>query len=137
MKQTLPEKLEAGRLRKGPTGSDPSWGPYGAFFVHGPCGCELLIVSSGADETGWEHVSVSTPRRTPNWQEMSFVKDLFWNEDECVIQFHPPKSEYVNNHPYCLHMWRPTRESIPLPPRILVGIKALGVLSAGEETRSK
>lgn len=22
------------------------------------------------------------------------------------LQFHPPKSEYVNLHPFCLHMWK-------------------------------
>jgi hypothetical protein len=128
MKSVLPEKLEVGRVRHGYFGSGPDNGPYGAFFVSGPCGCELKIIASGADETGWEHVSVSTPRRPPNWQEMCFVKDLFWEPEECVMQLHPPASQYVNNHPHCLHMWRPIRETIPLPPAILVGVKALGVL---------
>lgn len=125
MKAQLPAKLEEGRIKTGYFGSSPTDGPYGAFFVHGPCGCELKIVASGADETGWEHVSVSTQRRPPNWQEMSFVKDLFWDDEECVMQLHPPKSQYVNNHPYCLHMWRPTRTDIPLPPSILVGLKGV------------
>ena len=56
---------------------------------------------------------------------MCFVKNLFWGEDETVVQFHPPKSEYVNNHPYCLHLWRNTRTGYKLPPSILVGIKGL------------
>lgn len=129
MKITLPEKLEAGRLRTGPYGSNATEGTYGAFFVFGPCGEELKIVSSGGDETGWEHVSVSTRRRPPNWQEMSFVKDLFWEAAECVMQLHPPHSEYVNNHANCLHLWRPTRESIPMPPSILVGVKGLGTIN--------
>ena len=34
-------------------------------------------------------------------------KALFWDEDDCVIQYHPPRSEYVNNHQNCLHLWRP------------------------------
>lgn len=128
MKTSLPQRLENARLRTGHYGTSADDGPYGAFFVHGPCGCALKIISSGGDETGWEHVSVSTPRRPPNWQEMSFVKDLFWEPEECVMQLHPPKSEYVNNHSYCLHMWRPTRTEIPLPPSILVGVKSLGTL---------
>ena len=53
-----------------------------------------------------EHVSVSLARRCPTWDEMSMIKDIFWEDEECVIQFHPPKSEYINWHPYCLHMWR-------------------------------
>lgn len=70
--------------------SDPSWGPYGAFFVHGPCGRELKIIASAGDlpeSGGWEHVSISLQTRPPNWQEMAFVKDLFWEDDECVLQF--------------------------------------------------
>lgn len=135
MKKSLPQKLEDGRLRHGLFASKPEWGPYGAFFVQGPCGCELKIVASGADETGWEHVSVSTPRRPPNWQEMCFVKDLFWEPEECVMQLHPPRSEYVNNHPNCLHMWRPIETPIPMPPSILVGLKDVGVISNPIEAR--
>lgn len=35
-------------------------------------------------------------------------KDMFFKEDEIVVQYHPAKSEYVNNMPNCLHLWRPT-----------------------------
>lgn len=135
MRDKLPEKLEAGRLRDGPMASDSSWGAYGAFFVQGPCGEELKIVASGADDMisqGWEHVSISTRRRPPNWREMCFVKDLFWSEEECVIQFHPPRSEYVNNHPHCLHLWRPVDDHIRLPPSILVGLKDKGPMTEEE-----
>ena len=78
---------------------------------------------------GWEHVSVSLLakskephliERTPKWDEMQFVKDLFWKDDECVIQFHPAKKDYVNNHPYVLHLWRPIDEKLPTPPKELV-----------------
>lgn len=48
-----------------------------------------IIASWGG---GWEHVSVSLSNRCPTWEEMCMVKDIFWGEDECVIQFHPPKS---------------------------------------------
>ncbi|MGY2987654.1 DUF7694 domain-containing protein [Bradyrhizobium sp. USDA 4508] len=122
MRLVLPSVLEEGRLRDGPWGSSLRDGPAGAFFVMGPKGAELKIISSGPDrEYLWEHVSVSTERRTPNWAEMCFVKDLFWNEDECVVQYHPPRSEYVNHHPYCLHLWRPIGLEFPMPPSILVG----------------
>jgi hypothetical protein len=57
---------------------------------------------------------------------MCFVKDLFWDEEECVVQFHPPLSQYVKNHRYCLHLWRPTHQAIPAPPARLVGIVGLG-----------
>jgi hypothetical protein len=124
MRYILSAKLEAGRFRSGRNAS-ASKELFGAFEIQGPCGARLLIISggTGAAADGWEHVSVSIKRRPPNWQEMCFVKDLFWDDEEEVIQFHPPKSEYVNFHPNCLHLWRPIYFRVPLPPSILVGPK--------------
>ena len=56
--------------------------------------------------------------------EMCFVKDLFWDDEETVVQFHPPRSEYVNYHPYCLHLWKQVATKVDLPPSIFVGPKA-------------
>lgn len=98
-------------------------GMAGKIFMNGWSG---TFVASWA--SGWEHVSVSPRRRfiTPLWEDMCLVKDIFWNEDEAVIQIHPPKSEYVNNVSNCLHLWRciDGREQ-PLPPSILVGLKGV------------
>jgi hypothetical protein len=120
MRAVLSDKLELGRIKHGHMASDSSYGPYGAFEIAGPCGRLLLIVAAADDNTGWEHVSVSNNKHPPNWQEMCYVKDLFWREDECVMQLHPAQSKYINVHPNCLHLWRPTRTEIPLPPLILV-----------------
>ena len=100
-------------------GSTAAYGLTGAFMVMGPCGTELAII--GSDGEGWEHVSVSCRHRTPNWEEMCFVKDLFWDDEATVIQYHPPRSKYVNCHPNCLHLWRPVGRNVELPPMILVG----------------
>lgn len=126
MRAVLPDKLEAGRIA-----GHGSMGGYGDFVLQGPCGEQLVIVASAAEADdimaqGWEHVSVSTRRRCPNWVEMCFVKDLFWDAEEAVAQFHPPRSRYINNHPYCLHLWRPKHVVLPLPPDHLVGDRALG-----------
>jgi hypothetical protein len=109
-------------VRHGDYGSEPG-DLYGAFELQGPCGSKLTLLSSGNPHTlgAWGHVSVSTPKRIPNWLEMSFAKWLFWDDEECVLQFHPPRSCYVNCHPYCLHLWRPTDNHVRLPPMILVG----------------
>jgi hypothetical protein len=70
---------------------------------------------------GWEHVSVSLADRCPTWDEMQFVKEMFWRDEEAVMQLHPPKSTYINVHPYVLHLWRPTGGGgIPLPPLDMV-----------------
>ena len=81
-----------------------------------------VICSTGA---GWEHVSVSPyqHRVTPSWDDMCAIKDMFWEDDEAVIQIHPPKAEYVNNLRNCLHLWRCTYKEMVLPPSILVGIR--------------
>ena len=86
MLSSVPDKLERGRFREGAYGSDESYGFYDAFEIQGPCGERLRIISSAWDETGWEHVSVSTRRRPPNWQEMCFVKDLFWDEEDGTVR---------------------------------------------------
>jgi hypothetical protein len=123
MKKAIPAKLEPNRVREGYLVSNTG-DRFGAFVIVGPNGANLRIIVAPPDEPinqGWEHVSVSIAHRCPNWQEMCLVKDLFWEEDECVIQFHPPKSEYVNHHPYCLHLWK--HADIPTPPSELVGPK--------------
>jgi len=79
---------------------------------------EFIVIASNGGS--WEHVSVSLKNRTPNWKEMCFIKDLFWDEEDCVIQYHPPKSKYVNNHKNVLHLWRPMNIDIPMPPLIMV-----------------
>ena len=97
--------------------SDPSYGNNGAFVVKIHNVTAKVIASDGL---GWEHVSVSLPHRPPNWAEMCQIKDIFWDDEDCVIQYHPPKSVYVNNHSYCLHLWRPTAVALPRPPQGMV-----------------
>ncbi len=137
MRTKVPLILEAGRVRRGFMASDPSFGMCGKFYVRGPCGATLQIVASDASEPeaeGWEHVSISTEtgNRCPNWPEMSFVKSLFWEDEECVVEFHPPKSEYVNNHPTCLHLWRPVDNHIRRPNSAFVGMKDRGEMTNDE-----
>lgn len=122
------------RLHSGMMGSKDSAGNNGAFYLP-PLTLDRAfqcIASEATDEYQWEHVSVCMiDRRTlgkernrlwiPNWPEMCFVKDTFWDPEDCVIQFHPPASEYVSTHDYVLHLWRPTDLAIPTPPLILIG----------------
>ncbi len=75
-------------------------------------------------QMGWEHLSVSTPSKCPTWEQMCRMKDIFWNKDECCVEYHPKEEDYVNNHPYCLHIWKPTDVEIPTPPTILVGFRS-------------
>jgi hypothetical protein len=70
---------------------------------------------------GWEHVSVSLPHRTPHWRERCFIKDVFWDRADVMMQYHPKKSEYVNRHEHGPHLWRPRVQENPTPPKACVG----------------
>lgn len=119
------------RIRRGPMGSDPQFdGNNGYFFIPSPnAGRTLIVIAS--DGRGWEHVSVRAMKgngdHVPYWDEMCFIKDTFWDDEDVVMQLHPKKSEYVNNHRSVLHLWRPIGQTIPTPPSILVGIKGVKI----------
>lgn len=117
------------RLRKGKMASDASYGNNGVFIIPHPKISFYFINCIVSDGEGWEHVSVtlsSSERkvtRCPTWEEMCMVKDIFWDKSEVVIQYHPAESDYVNHHPYCLHLWRPIGIEIPVPNPLMVGFK--------------
>jgi hypothetical protein len=120
MKSKLPDVVEKGRMKYHGQPGDL----HGAFMI--PCGVERLRVISGPGSlwelggiTGppWDHVSVSLSFRTPLWEEMCYIKDLFFEPDEWVVQFHPAKSDYINDHPYVLHLWRLCEGEFPKPPK--------------------
>lgn len=69
----FPEHLR--QFPDGPWRSRPG-DPFGVFLFR-MNGLDLrIIASSGSDEIPWEHVSVSTARRCPTWDEMDAVKWL-------------------------------------------------------------
>ena len=92
-------------------------------FEHGVyCGQIYLSTFTGSvffgyDEGGLEHVSVSPKRKAivPSWRDMCKVKDIFFEEEETVVQIHPAKSQYIrgigigkDRRENILHLWRPT-----------------------------
>lgn len=123
------------RLRNHPQmGTTDAIGMNGAFFIpldnnHRRVAC--CVVSDGTEmDVGWEHVSVrigvqrerggKRRDRIPNWEEMCHVKSLFFTDDECVVQFHPAKKDYVNTHPCVLHLWMKKGAVFPIPPKVCV-----------------
>lgn len=70
---------------------------------------------------GWEHVSVAIfTGAVPTWNDMCWLKDQFFTDEEAVVEYHPRKSKYVNIKENCLHLWRPTIVDLPEPPVICV-----------------
>lgn len=105
-------------------GIPPNTSFAGAFEIPCPAtGSRLRVVASAVLD--WDHVCASLPKRCPNWPEMSRVKSLFFHDHECAMQLHVPAADHVNNHPFCLHLFRPHRLEIPRPPVEFVGMPGM------------
>jgi hypothetical protein len=88
-----------------------------------PVGNELIGIIASTGE-GWDHVSASLPHRCPTWEEMSAIKRAFFRRDEWAYELHPPESENLSLHQYCLHLWRCQYQDMALPPSIMVAPKS-------------
>lgn len=124
------EELPLAMKKAGPDGE-----ASGQYMIPHPAIKGYIYIMVFSNGEGWEHLSITIRKvtstsgrktapvlRCPTWQEMCFCKDLFWDPNECVIQFHPPMSQYVSNSEFCLHIWRPTDVEFPTPPAVLVGL---------------
>jgi hypothetical protein len=122
----VPEKARV------PGQSSAADGNNGAFALPSNItGWALFIIAADGTQDAdkpewqWEHVSVQAVNqdgrsRIPRWMEMCYVKETFWDAEDVVMQLHPRESEYVDNHPAVLHLWRPKLHTIPTPPKELV-----------------
>ena len=91
---------------------------YDGWYQVPFAGTKLRVIAS--DGLGWDHVSVSLSHRCPTWEEMAFVKSLFFKDDEAAMELHVPVADHKNVHRFCLHLWRPQECEIPRPPSIMV-----------------
>lgn len=80
-----------------------------------------MVASNGS---GWDHVSVCLLdrkgkfiERTVTWDEMCEIKRLFFRTDEQVVEFHPRKQDYIDDHHYVLHIWKSNVLEFPLPDK--------------------
>lgn len=121
-------QINTHRMTSGPVASDDSYGRNGAFrFVRGPSVIYAIASDgTGAQEPGeeFEHVSVHVSehkgKRCPTWAEMCWIKNIFWEPNEVVIQYHPAEKDYVNTHPHTLHLWKPLGVELPRPSKLCV-----------------
>lgn len=111
-------------------GTEDSAGNNGYFIVQHPKITNQRLLCLASDTGGWEHVSVRIqPQgmetfRVPDWQEMCYVKSLFWDEDDCVAQLHVPNLQSVSiMNRYVLHLWRKTDTDYAVPPEIYNGVE--------------
>jgi hypothetical protein len=66
-----------------------------------------LIETAARERDGriWLHVSFSRAARLPDYNDSELVRRVFIGEDRESYAVFPPKSRWVNRHPYCLHLW--------------------------------
>ena len=65
----------------------------------------LATIDTMEDGSKYLHISCSFQDRLPSWEDLRTVKDLFICEDREAFQVLPKTADYVNLHPYCLHLW--------------------------------
>jgi hypothetical protein len=121
MKAEIPQDVEEYRVTRGPMRSIKGFGFNGAFLIPYKTRTktvELSVIVSDGD--GWDHVSVSTEYRCPTYNELKFIKGLFFDDAETVVHFFPKQSAHINTHPFCLHLWRKQGSEYELPPLYMV-----------------
>jgi len=115
--------IEPFRVIRGAFATNKAHGNNGHFFIPYNSKYLLCIVSDGA---GWEHVSfrIVNKKNTRSWigdyRAMKFVKEMFWEDTECVVQYFPPKKDHINMHDNVLHLWKPTDQELPMPKKVMV-----------------
>lgn len=66
----------------------------------------IWSVAQEGDGKWWQHISVAHPARLPTWDELVTIKEWLIGRDVDAYQVIPKRSNYVNIHPNCLHLFR-------------------------------
>ncbi|MBI9112426.1 hypothetical protein [Maridesulfovibrio ferrireducens] len=87
---------------------------HAACFIHKS---GLIVFSSVDDlqdgegnESKWVHLSCSRKDRLPTWDDLKGVKKMFLGDEKEALQVFPKTEDYVNLHPFCLHLWAQEQE---------------------------
>lgn len=65
----------------------------------------IYSIATELDGKNWIHISVSRIRNVPNYYDMVYVKEQLLGEDSKAIMVFPPRKEWINIHPNCLHIF--------------------------------
>jgi len=77
--------------------------------------CNVLVSNDG----GLWHLSISRKDRLPNYDEVKYARYAYLPDDITVAQLFPPKTDFVNMHQFCLHLWELAAPELwlPSPPK--------------------
>lgn len=84
-----------------------------ARFIRNDC---MTVISEVAEyqKRLWLHVSCAHADKLPSWADLREVKSVFVGSKRMALSIMPSEAEYVNVHPYCLHLWSPIDHD-PIP----------------------
>lgn len=73
-------------------------------------GLGVLVSEDNTPKWGWlKHLSISRHDRYPTWEEILEVKEKIFGDID-VMMIMPKKSDYVNVHQNCFHLWQTPQE---------------------------
>jgi len=72
------------------------------------CGREPLGPNG---ELRW-HLSVAHNKRNPTWEEIRDLRYLLVPDDVTMAMFLPPRSQYINLHNFCFHLYELEADAI-------------------------
>lgn len=106
----LPKSLPEAWERLSPDG----WDDDGAAWDNRGMGLRVILsVGREEDDRLWLHASVSRRSRVPTYEDLAVLRNLFLGNRKAVMVF-PEERNYVNIHPYCLHLFAAVDHD-PLP----------------------
>lgn len=75
------------------------------------CGLEEAKAAPGGiwlppNEKMLWHLSMAHHERYPTWDEIADVRYSLVPDNVTMAMLLPPMNDYVNDHPYCLHLWQ-------------------------------
>lgn len=79
-----------------------------------PGGLRVYVSTSN----GWDRVAVHCARAQPTLSQIDHIRKLFFEDDELVQIFMPPKSRYSNPDHNTVILWHATTIQVPTPPVI-------------------
>lgn len=83
-------------------------GPDSMFAWSHTSGLRVICSTDTMEDGGtWLHVSVSRSNSLPSWDDLKLVKDAFIGRNHEAVQVLPRDEDFVNLHPFCLHLWSP------------------------------
>jgi hypothetical protein len=69
---------------------------------------KLTVIMSVEDRRPggiWWHISIAHPLGLPSWEQLVEVKEAFMGKEVKAMHLLPPRSQWMNVHPHCMHLW--------------------------------